>query len=152
MQGQRLGPIRDMVFFAVVSRARRERWVFFLVQPPRGGEGALTGGIPRLITPIRPVRRAAAFICVNHLDSVPPTIVRSPYSSASLLSSPLRQVNPVYPSSDLLHTILAVCHPVLRQDGTMLGGASGLEGDRDSAEAAQVNASVPHPLNCLHTC
>lgn len=44
----------------------------------------------------------------------------------------------MYPSSDLLHTILAVCHPVLRQDGTMLGGASGLEGDRDSAEAAQV--------------
>lgn len=48
------------------------------------------------------------------------------------------QVNPLYPSSDLLHTVLAVCHPVLRQDGTMLGDASGLEGDRDSAEAAQV--------------
>lgn len=57
------------------------------------------------------------------------------------------QVNPVYPSSDLLHSVLAVCHPILRQDGTMLGGASGLEGDADLAEASQVRtrgASICH--------
>lgn len=66
-----------------------------------------------------------------------PSSLRSCLRS-SMIAVPPRQVNPVYPSSDLLHTILAVCHPVMRQDGTMLGGASGLEGDRDSAEGAQV--------------
>lgn len=79
------------------------------------------------------VRAISALSCVV----APPT--PSPHHNTVEISMPaFLKVNPLYPSSDLLHTILAVCHPVLRQDGTMLGGASGLDGDRDSAEAAQV--------------
>ncbi|CAN0345848.1 unnamed protein product [Discosporangium mesarthrocarpum] len=51
-----------------------------------------------------------------------------PVGQGDSMLGPL-QVNPLFPSSDLLHSILAVCHPVLRQDGTMLGGGAGGGGD-----------------------
>lgn len=78
----------------------------------------------------------------------PPTPSPDLFSFEMLVPAFLK-VNPLYPSSDLLHTVLAVCHPVLRQDGTMLGGASGLDGDRDSAEAAQVMTAEGFALTRL---
>ncbi|CAM9682875.1 unnamed protein product [Ectocarpus sp. 6 AP-2014] len=114
------------------SRDRRCREYFY-----GGGGGAAAaaaGGAPALSP-------AALHLDFNDVSifrvggqTVSDAMLPVGHSDSSL--GPL-QVNPFYPSSDLLHTVLAVCHPVLRQDGTMLGGASGLEGDRDSAEAAQ---------------
>eukprot|EP00904_Undaria_pinnatifida_P010268 jgi/Undpi1/6371/HiC_scaffold_20.g08852.m1 len=115
------------------SRARRCREYFYGGGGGGGASGA-AGGTPALSP-------AALHLEFNDVSifrvggaAVSDAMLPVGHSDSSL--GPL-QVNPVYPSSDLLHTILAVCHPVLRQDGTMLGGASGLEGDSDSAEAAQ---------------
>lgn len=49
------------------------------------------------------------------------------------------RVTRVKPTLDLLHSVLAVCHPVLRADGTVLGSSSSTNGSStdDSSEVGQ---------------